>query len=200
MLIHPEKKLVFGLHAKAAARWLERVFIRRGFKIVGSLHEGPMNLTTVLKVPPEKVWWEADPSEWDYAYVVRNHGDALLSWWTTFRGAVPEADQEKVCPVFLREWPRQYARLFPCSRRLWRFVWEMPQASILRFEALGQDVHRYLEAYDLGLLEPWEMERDHKHVTVGKPVGDWRQHYHPEAVEYLKEVYHVEAYRLGYRF
>ena len=200
MLFSPEKKLVFGLHAKTASRWLEPILGRRGFWVVGARHEGPRNLQTQLGIPGEERWWETDPATCDYAYVVRNHGDALLSWWSTFKGSVPHANQEKVCPTFLREWPRQYPRLFLGSRRLWRFMWDLPGASILRFETLVADTNRYLEAYDLGRLEPWEMGADPAHKTGGKPEGAWQQHYTPEGLEYIREVYCSEAYTLGYRF
>jgi len=199
MLFNKERELVFGLHAKAASRWLERIFMRRGFKIIGARHEGPRNLHQQLDMPIERVWWDTNPLDCDYAFVVRNHGDALLSWWSTFKEVNSEWDQDKVCARFLAEWPRQYPRLFLGSRRLWRFVWEIPGASILRFESLTKDVNRYLIAYDLGRLEEWELRKDPKHVTTNKPLGPWVEHFTPEGLDYLKEAYRAEAMQLGYR-
>jgi hypothetical protein len=200
MLINKERFLVFCLSPKAASRWFEKVFIRRGFRPIGNRHEGPRNLTTALGLPIETEWWDSDPMDYDYAFAVRNHGDALRSWWTTFRETVPHANQEKVCPAFLREWPRQYPRLFLGSRRLWRFVWDLPGASVLRFESLVKDTNRYLEAYDLGGLQDWEMARDPKHETPNKSPRPWREDYTPEGLEYIRKIYRAEAGQLGYRF
>jgi len=200
MLINLEKNLCIGLHAKAASRWLENIFKRRGFTEIGARHEGPRNLTQLLGLPIEDEWWARDPMSVDYCFVVRKHPDALFSWWSTFKGALPHADQERVCVTFLQEWPRQFSRLFPCSTRLWRFVWDMPNASILRFETLTKDVDRYLDHHGLEKLEVWETARDPAHITPGKPPGTWEQYFNDESMDFLRERYRAEAEFLGYHF
>jgi len=199
MLIHVEKKIAFPLHATAASRFWENLLFKRGFKMIGSRHEGPRNLHTYIESPQMRAWWDSDPSQWSFAYMVRHHGDAMLTWWAQYKHQFPEANQEKVCPVFLEEFPKHQTRLFPCNRRMWRFVWDCPNAVTLRYELLRMDTVEFLKTFDLEPASMGELQRDPKHMTVGKPAGTWKEHYTPEALDLLASRYRHEMLVLGYR-
>jgi hypothetical protein len=196
VLINFRINAVFCSHAATASRWLEPILQRREFERLGSRHEGPRNLTTLAPPWVAGQWWDADPGDFDYWYVVRNHGDAVFSWWWANRH---DHKESLASPKFVANFFRKYPRLFTSSRRLWRFVWDLPGGNVMRFENLYQDVGWMLKTYDLPPLEPHEKGVDPGHRTQGKPRDHWSKHFTEDALGTLDHNYRTEATRLGYR-
>ena len=194
MMIHPEKRICVPLHPRAASRAIEPLLVDRGFFYVGTRHEGPLSFTTFIPTPATLVWFESEQWNWRYMTVVRHHLDAIGSWWFSEEHPAPGV---KLPPSFVAEFPKRYPRLFVSTRRLWRFVWDVPGIEVLRVESLCNDLNGWLVRSGLPGLERRELRHDPVHMTPGKP--QWNRDYWSDAAVSLVEAqYGAEMARLNY--
>jgi hypothetical protein len=131
---------------------------------------------------------------------VRNHWDALTSWWYRMQGQSPEAVQRGATVNWMREWLRQHHNYCTLDKpgfknRLWWFL-EIPERyKVFRYEQLQDNLDDFLTDHG---FEPVELE------LVGNDSGrdglSYREALSAEVAEYIHDTFREEIEELGYSY
>lgn len=199
MYVHFEQKVALVLPPKVASRMQAETAKTRGFLPVGGHHSGPFDQSSRNMKSWDARWWEADQGAFRYVTTVRNHFDRLSTWFAGWVRIQRNPKPEKVCIAFLEEWPVGQPKFFLARNRLFRFVWELPDPVILRYESIREDFDGMLRRFGFGPLEPWEFPWNPAHKTSGKPT-DWWNYWEEDAIRWVEDVMGEELEALGYSF
>jgi hypothetical protein len=188
MYVNHHQKLIFLAHPRTASRAVAKALnIWSGFHPVGPHHAGPGGLY----------------EDYRCFTTVRNHWDALASWWWNANGQSPEAVKGKISSAWLLRWwskNKNYFHLDPekgvvTKPRLWWFLDSFPPPAILHYETLVDDFHAFLGAYK---MSPTRIP------VVGLNKFRAGRHYQevftPEAAELVQRTFASEIEELGYRY
>jgi len=177
MYVHDETKLCFLAHPRTASRAVRDALYTLGFRDAGSHHDGP-----------EQGY---DLSPYTVFCTVRNHWDALVSWWYNVRMFRKEKKPSLGWLAIHLSKNRYYFR----AGTLWWFLDLVPGIVPLRYESLEADLNALLKIHGLpavnipvvGVSE----ERGHRH---------YREYYDEHTREFVRWCFLREIDRLGYDF
>lgn len=131
MYIHTKARMIYLAHPRTGSQATREILFARGFVQHNDHHS---------RLPPR-----FQTGEYNVATAIRNHFDAIVSWWAT-------TNREYVLgPEYIDQLMEiQAPAYFPHPNRLWAL--HVPFAStILRFETLFEDLRIWFEE---GGLEP----------------------------------------------
>ena len=177
MYIHLQKLIGFLAHPRTGSRTLRDMCILAGFKPRYGHHSGP-------EKDPGNI-----PDGMIYFCMVRNHWDAIVSWWFYKNQHLKE-------DLISAEWVQQLVGTDPKYFKLpnlWWFTQEVPDALVLRHETYDKDIIALFEWCGLD-LHPTASVVDLKY----KRDRGFRRYYTPEAKELVANLFAVEINRLGY--
>lgn len=180
MLYHPQHRIAYLLPPRTAtrsvARWLESL----GFQE----HHGRHGTCAERLSEARRVFC-----------TVRNHWDALVSWW----GSVPCEYEAGACSSF-DEWLRRYylsgesvCRAYHEADGMWS-RWLHFAHRTIRYEHLEQDLR---EAFPLESHLP---KLKHIGATTRREGRDYRELYTPSGAAAVYDLYGREIDALGYTF
>lgn len=193
MLVNDKKRLIYLAHPRTGSRSMKTALNTAwgGFREVGPHHSGPA---------PSMC--EDDWEGYEFFTTVRNHWDAITSWWFN---AVGQADDPKLTVPWLRKWMKGNRLYFhPESGvepeftsipRMWWFLDIHPRPHILRFETLTEDFHNFLGSRGFGPTE-------FPHIGRGnfRDGTHYRDIMSPEVRFFIEETFAEEIEELGYRY
>lgn len=87
----------------------------------------------------------AERKNWRYITVVRNHWEAMGSWWFKQQGQSPEASMSK-------EWFETWLKMHPNyhkAGRLWWFLEEIPDIEVVYFEDMENAIRQIFREYGM---------------------------------------------------
>jgi hypothetical protein len=125
---------------------------------------------------------------------VRNHWDAMASWWFDAVGQSPEAVAKGMTADWFRSWLKSY-RNYHRPPRLWWWLDVYPGIRIMRFETLLEDYHKLLGDLGFGLTaiakEGYGVRR--KGTPYQDVIGE-------EVAKLIHGTWYDEIEELGYTF
>ncbi|MGW8180225.1 MAG: hypothetical protein ACWGQW_15915, partial [bacterium] len=195
MVIHPELCIGYAAHAGVGSRPTIRELLVRGFKEVGGHHHGPVDMTDPTL--PFADLWEEDLQFRDIAFftTIRDPYDWALSRWST------RFTNNEPIPLITKEWVESWPQRMPWHfrhpGRIWRFLYELPNVDVFRFESLEESLRLLFNTYTT--RKPLQaFERSSEHVTWNKPEGDPMKWWSKDALDYFHDVYGEELERTAY--
>ena len=130
MLIH-HSGVSFLCHPRTASHSISEALIEQlnFVDVGGNYHQGPNDSSH----------WTWKGNEGPYFCVIRNHWDAMASWWF-MQGK--HREEEFITVPWLIKWADWYRRNFKLRRKLWYFLYQDLPLTVIRFEDLEQmDLH-----------------------------------------------------------
>lgn len=176
MYVQSNGKLAFLAHPRTASRAMAETLKKRGFLMQGGHHHGPPD----HQLGPRTAFC-----------VVRNHWDAMASWYKHFSNKATQPLSGKWINQFVGGHPNYFK-----PDRLWWFTYLDPQPIILRYENLQEDLDALLPRFD---IEPIQLE------VVGVSHNPEQKHYRDfyrdeDAVTRVRKLWGPEIDRLGYTY
>lgn len=176
MYIIPEFNFCFLAAPRTGSKAIAQALLSRGAIVVGSHHTTPEDHD--IKITPE----------WTVCSAVRNHWDALISWWFKIERRGKMAPLAKFIPRFILNNPNfvQDGQLY------WK---TLPHTNtLLRYEWLQAD-------FDYALVKagmaPLELPRVIDSKREGRP---YQAFYKSGQVKLVEDYFKAEIKRLGYKF
>lgn len=194
MLVHFPAKVCLVTPKKTASRWQDRVAQSRGFVLVGNRHTGPTDADARGETEADRMWWESNPREFRYVTTVRNHYTLIRSLWSISGGRLDGG----ITVGWLEEFLWGQPRILASKRRLFRWVHQLPDPMILRFETIRQDTNNMLHEFGLKELDSEEFPHDQVEETPNKPSGEIMYAWTPSAIQWMQEWMGDEMRELGY--
>jgi hypothetical protein len=121
--------------------------------------------------------------------VVRNHWDAVVSWWFNFAHQAGRPFNARWLRGFIHGHPDYFK-----EEGLWWFIYLEPQPRILRYENLLHDLNALLDEFGLRQLRKLE------EVGISKPrqKRHYREFHDEQTAALVREMWGDEIDRLGY--
>lgn len=185
MYVHPKLRVAYLAHPRTASQataWalMQQVeFVKvlpdgdRVREVQGQHHDGP----------PAELAERVQREGWTVLTTVRNHYDALVSWWY-YRNRPQGLDR------FVRELPWMHTGYFPEPREMWALHSGLA-TRVLRYERLQRDLTRALERVALGPVHvPTVNVSEERTRRAYRPYYDeatrrWVRHWWGEEMEEL---------------
>lgn len=185
MYIHKARRLIYLAHPRTASVATAAALAHLGF---------------VKLEPPSdhhsRLWDEGSPvsrdnrSTWRVLTTVRNHWDAVVSW--TFRRFKTRKAGDILWDVKLLE--TALDNRWISGERLW-WLHSDDADTVLRYEALEEQLRQVLAEYDLRLPSiPW------LNGSRNRPDREYRQFYNPQTQDYVARRFAGEIERFAYAF
>lgn len=184
MYTNQKLRLGFLAHPRTGSRAIARHLCdlkqKFGFLLDGKHHTGPAE--------------PLDPN-WTYFTVVRNHFDAITSWYFTFQGQSLVEGEGRRKPSITKKWLTNFIAKHPNYLRkpkLWWFT-DLPRIVIVRYEDLPDSLAEVLKKFDLTLDEiPTFGYADHRQGTT------YQDAFTPAARDVVESTWGKEMKKLGY--
>lgn len=177
MYIHKEKLLGFCAHPRTGSRTLRNRCQDVGFKEQVAHHAGP-----------DRVHYELLEGL-TYFCMIRNHWDAVCSWWHFKSGFLEEKFISAEWITNLVHGNPQYFK----PSKMWWFL-EVPDIIVLRYENYDQDIERLFQRFDLELHDTPSVTDNNKYVRD----RNYRRYYDIGAEKVVEELFSDEILQLGY--
>lgn len=177
MYINDEKKTIFLCHPRTGSRAVSKALVDWcGFKAQHSHHAGPQ---------------KGEYEDYFKFTTVRNHWDAITSWWYN---AVGQSSQAQLTVPWVRKWFKGNANYFRLPR-LWWFLGEFPDIHVMRYETLLEDYHNTLGSRG---CSPTKLPM----VGYGtfRKSRPYQEVVTPEVRAFIQETFADEIEELGYTY
>jgi len=136
-----------------------------------------------------ELFWALDIENYTSFCTVRNHWDAIVSWWF-FKGQnlVSELIDEQWLTKFTTDNPQYFK--FP---NMWWFIHEVPNVHILRYERYYEDIEELFTFLDLPMHKvPSVLDLKYKRDR------NFRRYFTPDARDKVFDLFGKEITTLGY--
>lgn len=177
MFIHKLLRLGFCALPRTGSHAVRQLLVKRhGFEMDGNHHSGPNPIR----------------SEWMYFTTVRNHWDALASWFFKLQG---QSDEARFTVEWVQRWMNQHQNQYVFGNRLWWFVKDVPNIQVMRYETLERDLARTLWPFGIIIT-------DLPRVNEGawRKGKDYREVIPDDAAAFIFDHFREEIEELGYAF
>ena len=176
MYVHDEKKFCFLASPRTGSRAWRDALLQVGFRAIGAHHNGPREGFKV--------------SGYTTFTLVRNHYDAILSWWYYTHG--PQYDTAPSLEWLATEFTNNsYVK----PGIFWQNVKHC--AMVFRFENMARDYELFMEGA-LGIEDPPPL------LVVGKSPkrrkNDFTNFFNAETRQFITWVWGDEMKRMGYDY
>lgn len=178
MYVHKEANVCFLAHPRTASRAVRDALNGIGFESLGSHHDGPDQ--------------GYDLSTYDLVFTgVRNHWDALVSWWFNNRMHMKELTPSLTWLAIHLSRNRYYFR----AGEMWWFLHQVPGIRVYRFENMQAEVSALL--VDHGLPE---VEIPLVGVTKDRKRRHYSEFFDKNTRHFVEWQFLKEIRELGYRY
>lgn len=177
MYIHEEAKLCFLAHPRTGSRSTRDALKTVGFESVGGHHDGP-----------EQGY---DLSSYNVFCCVRNHWDAMVSWWYNNRMNHKELKPSLQWLAIHISHNRYYFR--PGS--MWFFLNQVPGIIHFHFENMEEELNAILKIHGLP-----EVEIPLVGLSRERRRNHYREYYDTHTAEVVRWCFGPEIIKLGYDF
>lgn len=187
MYVNVDRKLVYLAHPKTASQSTAAALADKGFVrsiyVPGSL---PHRLGTE-RGPEHHKGLIRHPEGWTVFCVVRNHFDALTSWWA-FQARKPVLKGKPLTPEYLENLMGAFPKYFVHPNRMWDMHARVSDRT-LRYESLEEDLGDVLGEPVCLPMKNVSPEREGRH---------YRELINPEVREYIEDRFGDEMAHYGY--
>jgi hypothetical protein len=175
--LHKATGLLFLGHPRTASRAVRDALYSIDFEDLGSHHDGP-----------EQGY---DLSPYTTFCVVRNHWDAMVSWWYNAR---MERKEVKPSLKWLAIHISKNQYYFRPGRMFW-FLEQVPDIIVLRYESLAADLNALLTVHGLPKVEIPKVG-----VSYGRKGRHYREYFGGHEAQFIHWCFKPEILELGYFF
>lgn len=188
MFISPSERRVFLVAPKTGSTAVRRYLKPRGFypaKVTGQIPD--------LRVGGNPNHWRLSavaPAEWQVAVTVRNHWDALVSWWAyTYHNRGQQKFDERFVKRLMTD-PVHRDWFWPDPHRLWG-AYTDHAGTILRHETLESDLSDWLG-------QPVDLTR--ANVSAERRGRHYAEFYDADLRDFVHDWFRDEIEQYGYTF
>ncbi len=173
--VNEAKRIVYLAHPRTASHATAKALKQAGFTYRSKYHHAPLSGPL--------------PDDWLVLTTVRNHFDALVSWYEDRYSHSRPFDF-----TFIEFLLAEHPYYFPTRTMLWGL--HTPYAThIIHWEQLDVSLNGVLQAHGLG---PILITRDN--IGKRRQGRDYREYYDPDTREYVEDLFALEMGALGYSY
>lgn len=177
MYVHEGAGLCFLAHPRTASRAVRDALAGIGFEAKGAHHDGPDQ--------------GYDLSPYQVVFGVRNHWDALVSWWFNAR----MFKKEKIPSLGWLAIHLSQNQYYFRPGTLWWFLDQIPDATYFHFENMQVELNVILMAHGLPAVEIPKVG-----MSEERAGRHYREFYDSNTRHFVGWLFKPEIMRLGYSF